>query len=230
MKFIAKRKGLIDLNADVQLGKEINLNLQGTDKQLFRGRIALDAPYFLQTSYSSNNEEIKTFLNVVESETKKDTEATVQIIKNKFKYIRETVDQQAKLLKDSTPDLSQLKSNYEANINEIAHALENDPALKQISESYKKMYAKLTKIAGDLSKSVAESYENLYKSVAEFYIKLESTLRETVLPAWEDLLVTTSNLLGDLRVQLVNLITELVQEIWIALEQYGPALKNWESH
>ncbi|XP_069968587.1 apolipophorins-like isoform X2 [Bactrocera oleae] len=227
MKFIAKRKGLIDLNADVKLGKEINLNLQGTDKQLFRGRIALDAPHFLQTSYSSNNEEIKTFLNVVESETKKDTEATVQIIKNKFKYIRETVDQQAKLLKDSTPDLSQLKSNYEANINEIAHALENDPALKQISESYKKMYAKLTKIAGDLSKSVAESYENLYKSVAEFYIKLESTLRETVLPAWEDLLVTTSNLLGDLRVQLVNLITELVQEIWIALEQYGPALKNY---
>ena len=62
MKFIAKRKGLIDLNADVQLGKEINLNLQGTDKQLFRGRIALDAPYFLQTSYYSNNEEIKPFL------------------------------------------------------------------------------------------------------------------------------------------------------------------------
>ncbi|XP_050339177.1 apolipophorins [Bactrocera neohumeralis] len=227
VKFIAKRKGLIEIDGDVKLGKELKLNLQATGKQLFSGRIALDAPHFLQTSYSSNNEDIKTFLNAVESETKKDTEATVQIIKNKFKYIREAVDQQAKLLKDSTPDLLQLKNNYDANVNEIAHELENDPALKQISECCKKMYAKFTKIAGDLSKNVAESNENLYKSVTEFYVKLESTLKETVLPAWENLLVTTSNVLGDLRVQLVNLTTELVQDIWTTLEQYGPALKNY---
>ncbi|XP_011200405.1 apolipophorins [Bactrocera dorsalis] len=227
VKFIAKRKGLIDIDGDVKLGKELKLNLQATGKQLFSGRIALDARHFLQTSYSSNSEDIKSFLNAVESETKKDTEATVQIIKNKFKYIREAVNQQAKLLKDSTPDLSQLKNNYEANVNEIAHELENDPALKQISESCKKIYAKFTKVAGDLSKNVAESYENLYKSVTECYVKLESTLKETVLPAWENLLVTTSKVLGDLRLQLVNFITELVQDIWITLEQYGPALKNY---
>uniref|UniRef100_A0A0K8UGI2 Apolipophorin n=2 Tax=Bactrocera latifrons TaxID=174628 RepID=A0A0K8UGI2_BACLA len=227
VKFIAKRKDLIYIDGDVKLGKELKLNLQGSGKQLFSGRIALDAPHFLQTSYSSNIEDIKTFLNSVESETKKDTEATVQIIKNKFKYIREAVDQEAKLLKDSTPDLSQLTNNYEANVNEIEHELETDPALKQISESYKKIYVKITKISGDLSKNFAESYENLYKSVEEFYVKLESTLKETVLPAWENLLVTTSNVLGELRVQLVNLITELIQDIWITLEQYGPALKNY---
>lgn len=61
-KFIAKRKGLIDLNADMKLGKELRLNLQGTGKQLFSGRIALDAPHFLQASYSSNSEDIKSFL------------------------------------------------------------------------------------------------------------------------------------------------------------------------
>ncbi|XP_011193604.1 apolipophorins isoform X1 [Zeugodacus cucurbitae] len=227
LKLIAKRKGLVDLNADVKLGKELKLNIQGTGKQLFNGRIALDAPHFLQTSYSSNSEDIKSFLNAVESETKKDTETTVQKIKNKFKYIRETLDQQAKLLKDSAPDLSRLKNNYEANINEIGHELENDPALKEISENYQKIYAKFTKIAGDLSKNAAKSYENLYKSVAELYEKLESSLKEMVLPAWEDLLVTASNVLGDLRVQVVNLVTELVQEIWVALEQYGPALKNY---
>lgn len=78
-----------------------------------------------------------------------------------------------------------------------------------------------------MSKNAVELYESLYESVAEFYGKLESTLKETLLPAWENLLVTTSNVLGDLRVQLMNLVTELVQEIWIFFEQYDPALKNY---
>lgn len=75
------------------------------------------------------------FQNVVETEVKKDTDVTVEKIKDKFKHIRQMVDRQAHLLKDSTPDLSKLKANYEANINGIVNELESDAAFKQIRES-----------------------------------------------------------------------------------------------
>ncbi|XP_036335347.1 apolipophorins isoform X1 [Rhagoletis pomonella] len=226
-KISIKRKNLLDLDADVKLGKELKVNIQGVGKQLLNGRVALDAVNFLQTTYSSNSDDIKSFLNVVEAEVKKDTEATVEKIKEKFKHIRETVDKQAQLLKDGTPDLSKLKANYEANINGIVNELESDPAFKQISGSYEKIYTRVAKIAGDVSQSAAESYENLHKSVAELYEKLEATLKETILPAWEELLVTALKVLGDIRIQVVNLLTELVQDVWSVLEQYGPVLKTY---
>ncbi|XP_004526603.1 apolipophorins [Ceratitis capitata] len=226
-KLVLKRKGLLDLNADVKLGKEIELNIKGVEEQLFKGRVALDAANFLQATYSTNSDAIKAFLNVVESEIKKDSNATVETIKRKFRYMRETIDRQAKFFEASTPDLAKLKSNYEENVNDIVRALENDPILKQISENYQIIYTKLVQVSGDISKIVAEYYGSLNKSIAEFYKKLETSLRENVLPAWEDLLVTASKMLGDLRVQIVNVVTELIQQIWESLKQYGPALENY---
>ncbi|XP_053968224.1 apolipophorins [Anastrepha ludens] len=226
-KFTVKRKGLLDLNAAVKLGREFNVSIQGIDKQLFNGRVALDAVNFLQTSYSSNRDDITSFLTVAETEMKKDTDATIEEIKSRFKHLREMVNKQTQLLKGSTPDLSKLKENYEESLNEIVNELANDPALKQINESYEKIYSRALKIAEDVSKTATAFFENVHKSIAEFYENLQNTLKETVLPAWEDLLVTASKVLGDLRVKIVNILTQLVQDAWNILEEYGPALKNY---
>lgn len=91
----------------------------------------------------------------------------------------------------------------------------------------RKLYAAIAKIAGDIAKTSAESYEKLHESFVALHTKLETIFKDTILPAWEELSVSFAGLIGELRVAVINLYTKAFQAVLDILEKYGPTLKNY---
>lgn len=57
-----KRDRLIDVSGEVTLGKEANLLVTGQNKELFRGKVALDSTHFLKSEYKVDDTQIKEFV------------------------------------------------------------------------------------------------------------------------------------------------------------------------
>lgn len=57
-----KRDRLVDVTGEVTQGKEASLLVTGQNKELFRGKIALDQTHFLKSEYKVNDEQIKEFM------------------------------------------------------------------------------------------------------------------------------------------------------------------------
>ncbi|EDW83617.1 uncharacterized protein Dwil_GK13707 [Drosophila willistoni] len=226
-KFTLKRADLLDANAEIKLGKEIKFDVIGSGKQIFNGRVALDAANFLQTSYKSNEDDVKAFLNTVETEVKAETEAITEKVKQRFEKLRQVADHQLKLAKESTPDFTKLKASYDENVKSIIHELESDPTLASIIESIRTLYEKLTKIIDEVTKSTSAAYEKVHKTLVEIYEKLQAVWKDSVLQAWEQFVVAATKLIGQLRVEIVNAYTKAFKDILAILEKYGPALKNY---
>lgn len=66
---------------------------------------------------------------------KQESEQTRELIKQRFEKLKQLSDKQLQMAKESVPDFSNLKNSYQNNLNEIVKELENDPAMKQISET-----------------------------------------------------------------------------------------------
>jgi len=226
-KFNAKREGLVDASAELKLGKELKVNIEGSGRPLIQGRVALDTANFLQTTYKSNEEDVKVFLDNVEKEVREDTEKARAEIKNRFDKLRQMFDQKMQLVKDSAPDVSQMTAAYQTNLQNIMKELENDPALKQIADTYRHLYEQFNEIATKLTKMFTEFYDNVSKSVIEVYQKWEIAVRDTILPAWEQFTMSLVKAVGQVRIEVVNTVTKAVQMVMEQMKQYGPTLKNY---
>ncbi|XP_065370740.1 apolipophorins [Calliphora vicina] len=220
------REGLLNAQGEVKLGKELKFQVEGASKELISGRIGLDSANFLRTSYSANEENVKEFMNVLENEMKHESEVSTEL-KKRFEKLKEIVDRQVQLSKDSAPDFSQLKNSYQNNLNEIVKEFEVDPAMKQISETLQNLYTKVAKLATELTKLWTEAYEKLHKSFVALHEKFQVVIKETLMPVWEEFLNNTSNILRELRLELVNLYSKSFKSVLDVFKQYEPALKNY---
>lgn len=57
-----KRDRLIDVTGEVTMGKEASLIVKGQNKELFRGKVALDQTHFLKSEYKVDDAQIKEFV------------------------------------------------------------------------------------------------------------------------------------------------------------------------
>ncbi len=57
-----KRAGLIDVTGEATYGKEASLLISGQNKELFRGKVALDQTHFLKSEYKVDDAQIKEFM------------------------------------------------------------------------------------------------------------------------------------------------------------------------
>lgn len=57
-----EREKLLKINGEFSVGKEASLVLVGADKELFRGKVALDQANFLTSEYKVNDNDIKAFI------------------------------------------------------------------------------------------------------------------------------------------------------------------------
>lgn len=226
-KFELNRAGLAHANVEFKLGKEIKFNAEGGGKPLVDGKVALDAANFLQTTYTSNKENIKQFLDQFEAETKKESTEAYEKIKQRVQKLRQVMERHAQLSKDSVPDFTQFWANYEASLKDLVSELEQDPALKKIADSFRAIYTKLAKIAADVTKTWSEAFERLHKSFVQLNEKFQAILNETIIPAWEQFAVTATKIIGELRVEFANWYTKAFEVLMSIVEKYGPAIKNY---
>lgn len=56
------REGLLAAQGEIKLGKELKFHVESATKELITGRVGLDAPNFLRTTYNTNEENIKEFM------------------------------------------------------------------------------------------------------------------------------------------------------------------------
>ncbi|XP_067614107.1 apolipophorins-like isoform X2 [Eurosta solidaginis] len=223
-RFTVKQIGLVDMSAGIEIGKELKLNIQGIDKLIFNGSIALDADNFLQATYTNNSDDIKSFLSTVEVEIKKDTDLTMQKIKDQIKHV---LEKREELKSNCTSCLSNLKISFEENINEVVLELGSDPVFKQINEEFKKINSIVIEIGDVFLKGAAEIHESLQETLSGFYENIQKILSETIIPAGHNLLKICSTIFGDFGEQVMHFITTVVQEAFNALEKYTPELKNY---
>ncbi|XP_037949955.1 apolipophorins-like [Teleopsis dalmanni] len=226
-KIVLNRPDLFDASVELKLGKNLKFNVDTAGKQLITGQIALDSTNFLQTSYQSNPDDIKLFMEKAELEIKKDTEAARENIIHRFQKLREVFGRQAQLAKESVPDFTELSKAYQNNINDIAQELESDPTLKQFAESYRKLYKELSKTAEGIAHTTAEIYKQLYENLNALYEKWEIIMNESIIPVWESLVVNINEVVGQLRIEISNYYTKISEYTLKLLERYGPELKNY---
>ncbi|XP_017962594.1 apolipophorins, partial [Drosophila navojoa] len=226
-KLTLKRQDLIDANAELKLGKELKFDVVGTGKPILNGRIALDPANFLQTSYKTNDDDVKAFLESVESEIKKETEVVTDNLKKRFEKVRQDIERNAKLAADGAPDFTKLRNGYESQMKIIIKELESDPSLKPIVVAIRNLFEKINKAIDELTKLISENYEKLTKTVKEVLDKLNDLWENSLLKIWEQLIVSLSKVAGQLRIELVNIYTNMAKEFIAWLEKYGPALKNY---
>lgn len=226
-KFSIKREGLLDADAEIKLGNEAKFNILGNGKDLYNGHIFLDAARFLQATSVSNDVDVKHFLELVETEVMMDTETAIHQIKKRFEKMRIMLDGQIQSAQNSSPDFSQLKASYENNIKQILTDLEGDPYLKELIDTYRKMYVTIAKIATDTATASAESYEKFHKSFTAIYTKGKTIIKDVILPMWEELCVSLVKILGELRVKGVNIYTKALQSLLKIMGNYGPTLKSY---
>lgn len=226
-KITLTRQGLLTAQGEVKVGKEFKFQVEGAGKELISGRVGLDAPNFLRTSYNTNDDDIKAFMSVLEQEMKEESEKTRELIKQRFEKLKQISDRQLQLSKESIPDFSDLKTSYQNNLNEIVKELENDPAMKQISETLQTFFAKFSKLVGDLTKLWSETCEKIHKSFLALFEKFQIVLKETILPAWEELAANTSKILHELRIEFIRFYSNAFQTVLDVLKKYEPALKSY---
>ncbi|XP_001352351.1 apolipophorins [Drosophila pseudoobscura] len=226
-KVSLKSQDLIDANTEIKLGKELKFDISGRGKPLFNGRVALDASNFLQTTYKSNDDDVKAFLLIVEAEVKKHTKDITEKLKQRFEKLRQESEQIVKIAKEAHPDFSKLKTKIDDNLKAIIQELETDPSLAPIIDGIRTIFKKIATITDELAKTTSELYEKVQKSLTEIYEKLQALWNDSLSKAWEDFLVTATELIGQLRVEIINVYTKAFQDLLDLLEKYGPALKNY---
>lgn len=89
------------------------------------------------------------------------------------------------------------------------------------------LYTKFSKLVGDLTKMWSETYEKMHQSFVALHEKFQAILKETVIPAWEEFAATTSKILRELRLEIVNFYSKAFQTALDILKKYEPALKNY---
>lgn len=221
-KISLKRPGMIDASAEVKLGKEAKFSLSdGNNKKLVTGRVALDGAHFLSSSLESNDEDLKQYLKSVEAHASEDVKAARQQIQQRFQKVREAMDHQLELLKNSAPDFSHLK----ASLNDIQKDIANDPAIQEFIENYRKYFETASKIYTDMSLTILEAYKQIAKSVSEIISKMQVLIKETMVPIWEEFAEKVSVLLGDLQAEVLKLITMQLEQLVKSLKSIEPDLK-----
>lgn len=86
---------------------------------------------------------------------------------------------------------------------------------------------KLHNFTEEITKVTSEYIEQLNKSFAEVNEKLQDLWQNSVLKAWEQLVVSATKLIGQIRVELVNAYTKGFKELLVWIEKYGPVLKSY---
>ncbi|XP_034485296.1 apolipophorins [Drosophila innubila] len=227
-KFSLSRQNLVNANAEFKLGKEFKFDVSGNGgKSLSNGRVALDAANFLQTTYKINDDEVKAFQNTFEAEVKKETDAITEKLKKRFEKVRDDFDEKLKLVKKSAPDFEKLKNGYENQLKSIVKELESDPSLAKLFDNIRDLVEKINKFVDDVTKTLSENYEKLHKAFEEVFEKLQELWKNSILKAWEQLVVSMTQVIGQLRVEIVNAYQRAFKDMIEWLEKYGPALKNY---
>uniref|UniRef100_A0A6P4EQ48 LOW QUALITY PROTEIN: apolipophorins-like n=1 Tax=Drosophila rhopaloa TaxID=1041015 RepID=A0A6P4EQ48_DRORH len=222
-----KRPDFIDGSAEIKLGKELKFDVSGSGKQLFNGRVALDAANLLQTNYVINEENVNAFLENVKTEVNKDTEYFAKNIKEKIEKLRLATDENVKLARDASPDFSKLKGRLVDNTKGLIQDLEADPSIAPIINGIRTLFDKISGIIDELSKAISETFEKVHNSLVETYDKLQALWKDSLLKAWEDFILTANKVIGQLHNEIIRIYTQTFKNILSLLEKYGPALKNY---
>ncbi|XP_016944042.2 apolipophorins [Drosophila suzukii] len=226
-KISLKRQDFIDGNAEIKLGKELKFDVSGSGKQLFNGRVALDATNFLQTNYVFNDDNVNAFLLNADTEVNKDTEYIAKNIKARFEKLQQATDKNMKLAKEALPDFSKLKGKLVENAKRLIQELEADPSIEPIIDGVRTAFVKISAIIDDLGKALLETFEKAQKSFVEISEKLQALWKDSLLKAWEDFILTVNNLIGTLHKEFIRVYTKTIKSLLSVLEKYGPALKNY---
>nr|NP_001259085.1 apolipophorin, isoform B [Drosophila melanogaster]NP_001284720.1 apolipophorin, isoform C [Drosophila melanogaster]NP_001284721.1 apolipophorin, isoform D [Drosophila melanogaster]NP_524634.2 apolipophorin, isoform A [Drosophila melanogaster]Q9V496.2 RecName: Full=Apolipophorins; AltName: Full=Retinoid- and fatty acid-binding glycoprotein; Contains: RecName: Full=Apolipophorin-2; AltName: Full=ApoL2; AltName: Full=Apolipophorin II; Short=ApoLII; Contains: RecName: Full=Apolipophorin-1; AltNa len=226
-KIILKRQDFIDGTAEVKLGKEFKVDVIGSGKQLFNGRVALDATNFLQTNYFINEDHLNGFWHIVESEINKDSEYISENIKERLKKSRQVTDKIVKLAKEAGPDFSKLQGKLLDYKNDIVQELEADQSIAPIIDGIRTLFKKIAGIVDDINKAISEILEKAQKSIVDIYDKLQALWKDSLLKAWEDFIITVQKLISTLKTEFIKICTQSFKDLLSALEKYGPALKNY---
>ncbi|KAH8403597.1 hypothetical protein KR222_003107 [Zaprionus bogoriensis] len=227
IKILVKRQSQVEANAEIKLGKELKIDVLSGGNSLLNGRVALDGANFLQTNYKTNDDDIKGFLESVEADLKKETEAVKEKLKRRFERVGQDFDKKLKLIQASAPDFAKLISGYNQQFKNLVTELEADPALANLIKTIRTLLEKLHKFTEETTKVAAEYIEKVNQFFADVNENLQGLWKNSLSKAWEQLVVSTTKLLGQIQLEFVNAYTKTFKGLLDWLEKHGSVLKSF---
>lgn len=219
--FSLSKDQLIDVKGQFDLGKEASVNVNGNGKTLFNGKVALDDSHFLATNFKVQEEEIKSFLQQLQTATKTENEAARQAYAAKFEKLKSTVTNQFKALQTSFPDFTKLKEDYKAQWDKFQAELQADPTIKKLADFLTQTITAVTKLLDELTTTFLGYYEKISAIVSDFYKEVEEAFNTKFLPLFKDLY-------NQIEALVYNLYEEFVSLVGGVFERIAKALKGFE--
>ncbi|XP_063705361.1 apolipophorins isoform X2 [Culicoides brevitarsis] len=218
--FSLSKDKVLDVKGQFDLGKEASVTVSGNGKGLFNGKVALDDGHFLATNFEVQEEEIKTFLDQLQTTTKSENDAARQAYAAKFENLKTTVTGQFKALQSSFPDFGKMKGDYLSQWDKFQAELQADPTIKKIADFLTQTAAAVTKFVDEVTTTFLGYYEKVSKLVSDFYLQVEEAFNTKFLPMFKELYTQVEAFVYKLYEEFVSLVGGVFERVAKALKGF----------
>lgn len=219
--FTMSKGNLFNIDSGFAIGKDIHLLVQGSGREVFNGKIALDQTHFLESNYHVDDAQFKTFTDQLQQQIKRDLETADADVKEKFNRLQSFWTQKLEKIQKASPDFSQLQNEYQQELNQLVEELKQDPAIKKVIEQITAIVGELAKTFDGIAKAISEQLSAIEAALRQNYELAVKTFNENILPEIKKLYDSLQQLVSEIYEQAVKLLTA-------AFERVAKALKTFE--
>ncbi|KAG4078631.1 hypothetical protein HA402_015221 [Bradysia odoriphaga] len=208
-----KRDRLLDVTGEITQGKEASLLVTGQNKELFRGRIALDQTHFLKSEYKVDDAQIKEFMKIAQNEISKDAERSKVEIEKRLNDVRTTLDDQVTKIKGAVPDFDRFVAEYKKEGQKVLDELKTDETIKKFIEFYNQFYESIGKTIEEVMKTLIEYVKKVNETLAEFYKDVRQAFNDNILPALKETYTNVERIIMAFAEEAVRLVGDFAQRV-----------------
>jgi ABC-type transporter Mla subunit MlaD len=219
--FTMTKGKLLNIDSGYSIGKDVHLLVQGSGKEIFNGKIALDQSHFLTTNYHVDEAQLKAFTGELQEQLKKDMQAADTDVKDKFNRVQTFWTQKLEKIQKASPDFTQLTKEYHDEVVKLIDELKADPAINKLIDQATTLVADLAKTFESLATAISEQLKTIEEEFKKYYELTLSTFNENILPEIKKLYDVLQQLVTELYEQTVKLLSAV-------FERAAKALKTFE--
>lgn len=218
--FTMSKGRLFNIDSGYQIGKDLHLLVQGTGKNIFNGKIALDQGHFLSSTYHIDDAQLKAFTVQLQEEVKKDLADANADLQDKVRKLQTFWSFKVDKIMQASPEFSQLYNEYQQEVAKLIDELKQDSAIKKLIDQITSIISEFAKTFNTLATAFSVQLATIETTVKQYYEQLSKAFNEKILPEVQKLFESLQHLISELYKQSVKLLTAFFERIAKALKAF----------
>jgi archaellum component FlaC len=218
--FMLNKGQQFQVDSGYELGKDLYVVVKGSGKEIFNGKVLLDANHFMKSNYHIDEPQLKAFGTELKDQFKTDFNNAEKDVKDKFTRAKTFMNEKCDKMSKSIPDFTQLQNECKEEFNKFVEELKRDEAIKKLIDQFVMVIEELVKVFETFTSYVKQQYEVIDKAVRDFYNKAVQTFNEQILPEIEKLYESLKELATQIYEQTAKILTAAFERIAKAMKAF----------